>query len=315
LRSRAIHHWQITDIGLIDIRKIDLNLLKVLMLLAEEQNMSRVAKRLGCSQPTVSADLKKLRAMLGDPLFVRHQRGLRPTPRLEALAPQLNAWMQTLSGIVEPPVFDPKTANRTFLVVAGDYSEWVILPKLIQLLAKQAPGIRIAVVHAVMGRAEKMFEQGEVDLALSVPRLASGSLQQRLLAEDRYCVVARRNHPRLKSGITLDDFCREMHAATVRDENILEPTTTCRTLAELGRERRILYLTRNFASELRMIEQTDLIGMGLEGMLEHFPGLQSFPVPFAIQPYRILATWHERAQADPGHAWLRRTLADVMGKR
>ncbi len=300
---------------MIDIRKVDLNLLKVLSLLAEEQNVSRVAERLGCSQSTISADLKKLRTMLGDPLFIRHQRGLRPTPRLEALAPQLEAWLRGLSAIVEPPVFDPKAANRTFLVIAGDYSEWVILPKLIQVLAQEAPGIRIAIVHAVMGRAEKMFEQGEIDLALSVPRLSAPSLQSRQLVDDRYCVVARRNHPRLKGNITLDQFCNELHAVTVRDENILERTTTDRTLAELGRERRAAYLTRNFASELRMIGQTDLIGMGLDGLLEHFPGLQSFPVPFAITPYRILATWHERSQSDPGHAWLRQKLAEVVRKR
>ncbi len=297
---------------MLDITKIDLNLLKTLILLAEEQSVSRVAKRLGRSQPTVSADLKKLREAIGDPLFVRHTRGLRPTPRVEALIPELKTWLAQLAAMIEPPVFNPRTANRTFLVVAGDYSEWVILPRLAQALATEAPGIRIAVVHAVMGRAEKMFEAGEIDLALSVPRLTANSLQSRQLVEDRYVVVCRREHPRIRNNVTLDQFCQELHAVTVRDENILERTTTDRTLAALGRERRAAYITRNFASELRVIEQTDLIGMGLERMLEHFPGLISFPVPFAITPYRILATWHERSQADPGHAWLRGRLADVM---
>ena len=303
----------ITDIAMTDISQIDLNLLKVLILLAEEQNATRVAARTGQAQSTVSADLKKLREVFGDELFVRHARGLKPTARMDTLLPQLKAWLRTLQAIVEPPVFDPKSASRTFVVVAGDYSEWLILPKLCAILAEEAPGIRIAVVHHVMGRAQKMFEAGEIDLSLSVPRLAADTLRSVLVVEDRYCIVARRGHPRLSGpSISLDQFCREFHAVTVRDDNIFEPTTTDRTLAALGRERRKLFITRNYSSALRVVEQTDLIAMGLHGILPHYPELQAFPTPFDINPMRILATWHERSHTDPAHMWLRRRLADVM---
>lgn len=298
---------------MIDISQIDINKLRVLLLLAEEQKTTRVAARLGQAQSTVSRDLQQMRDLFGDQLFVRHARGLKPTARMESLLPDLQNLFRTLQAIVEPPVFDPKTANRTFIVVAGDYSEWLILPKLCAVLATEAPGIRIAVLHAVMGRAQKLFEAGEIDLALSVPRLAADWLISSPLIEDTYCVVARRGHPRLAGPeITLDQFCHELHAVTVRDDNILEPTTTDRTLAGLGRKRQALYITRNYSSALRVIEQTDLIGMGLHGILPLHPKLQAFPVPFEIVPMRILATWHERSQADPGHMWLRRRLSEVV---
>lgn len=295
-----------------DITKVDLNLLKVLVLLAEELSVTRVAERLGRTQSTISADLKKLREIFGDPLFVRQPRGLTPTARMEALVPRLRALMQGFETIVEPPVFDPGNANRTFQIVAGDYSEWLILPKLCAVLASEAPGIRIAVLHHVMGRAQKMLESGELDLAISVPRLTAPWLHSRLLVEDKYCVVARKGHPRLAGpSISLDQFCAEFHAVTVRDENILEPTTTDRTLAALGRERRALFITRNFSSALRVVEQTDLISMGLHGILPLYPRLQAFPAPFDIVTMKLLANWHERSQADPGHMWLRRRLAEV----
>ncbi len=298
---------------MIDISQIGINQLQVLLLLAEEQSATRVAARLGQAQSTISGDLRQMRALFGDKLFVRHARGLKPTARMEGLLPELKSLFRTLQAIVEPPVFDPKTANRTFVVVAGDYSEWLILPQLCAALADEAPGIRIAVVHAVMGRAQKLFETAEIDLALSVPRLAAPWLKSTPLVEDTYCVVARRGHPRLTGpAITLDQFCNELHATTVRDDNILEPTTTDRTLAGLGRKRQALYITRNYSSALRVIEQTDLIGMGLHGILPLYPKLQAFPVPFDILPMRILATWHERSQADPGHLWLRRRLGEVV---
>ena len=295
-----------------DISHVDLNLLKVLAVLAQEQSTTRAAQRLGHAQSTISADLKKLRDIFDDQLFVRHQRGLKPTARMEAMLPQLQGLMRGLEAIVEPPVFDPRTARRTFQIIAGDYSEWLILPKLCAILAAEAPGIRIAVVHHVMGRAQKMFEAGELDLSLSVPRLVAPSLHFHPLIEDRYCVVARKGHPRLEGPqITLDQFCEEMHAVTVRDDNIFELTTTDRTLASFGRERRQLFITRNYSSALRVIEQTDLIGMGLHGILPIYPSLQAFPAPFEIVPMRLIVTWHERQQNDPAHAWLRRRLVEV----
>lgn len=297
---------------MVDISRVDLNLLKILQLLVEEQSVTRVAARLGLTQPTVSADLKKLRTLFGDPLFVRHPRGLAPTARMEALMPQLELLMRSLEAIVEPPVFDPRSAKRTFRIVAGDYSEWLIMPKLCTVLAAEAPGITLAVVHHVMGRAQKMLEAGEIDLAISVPRLTAPWLHSRLVVEDRYCVVARKGHPRLHGPqISLDEFCREFHAVTARDDNILEPTTTDRTLAAMGRERRNLFITRNYSSALKVVEQSDLIAMGLHGILPIYPKLQAFPVPFDIVPMRLLANWHERSQTDPGHAWLRRRLAEV----
>lgn len=296
-----------------NISSIDLNLLKVLLLLSEELSVTRASARLGQAQGTVSADLKKLRVIFDDQLFTRHSRGLKPTPRMDVLAPQLRAVMRSLEGIVKAPVFNPRTASHTFRIVAGDYSEWVILPKLCAILAEEAPGLRIAVVHHVMGRAQKMFEVDELDFAISVPRLTAPWLQQISLVEDPYCIVARKDHPRLKNGtITLDRFCAEMHAVTVRDENIFEPTTTDRALLAMGRKRHQMFLTRNYSSALRIIEQTDLIGMGLRGILPIYPNLQAFPVPFEIAPMRLLLSWHERFQNEPAHVWLRRRLAEIV---
>ena len=70
-----------------DIRKLDLNLLRALNVLLEERNVSRAAERLHVTQPSVSAMLSRLRDLFDDPLFVRTQHGMLPTPRVEALAP------------------------------------------------------------------------------------------------------------------------------------------------------------------------------------------------------------------------------------
>ena len=61
--------------------EFDLNLLPVVLAIAEERSVSRAAERLGWSQPKVSIALNKLRVALGDPLFIRSSHGMDPTPR------------------------------------------------------------------------------------------------------------------------------------------------------------------------------------------------------------------------------------------
>ena len=51
--------------------KIDLHLIRVLHTVLTERSVSRAAIRLGMYQPAVSASLKRLRDLAGDPLLVR----------------------------------------------------------------------------------------------------------------------------------------------------------------------------------------------------------------------------------------------------
>lgn len=61
-----------------ELRRLDLNLLKALSVLLDEQNVSRAAEKMALSQSAMSAILAKLRDSFTDPLFVtdcRQRRG------------------------------------------------------------------------------------------------------------------------------------------------------------------------------------------------------------------------------------------------
>ena len=62
-----------------DFDKIELHLIRVLQTLITERSVSRAAMRLRSTQPAVSAQLKRLRALTGDPLLVRSGNGMTPT--------------------------------------------------------------------------------------------------------------------------------------------------------------------------------------------------------------------------------------------
>jgi hypothetical protein len=55
-----------SDIAVLDIKKVDLNLLLVLDALLDERNVTRAAARLGYTQPTISGMLARVRDLFGD---------------------------------------------------------------------------------------------------------------------------------------------------------------------------------------------------------------------------------------------------------
>ena len=64
---------------------VDIHLIRILYLLLSEKNVSRVALKLNQPQPSISASLRKLRELTGDPLLVRGARGMVPTQHGESL--------------------------------------------------------------------------------------------------------------------------------------------------------------------------------------------------------------------------------------
>ena len=71
LLGACLHEWPqpMRDQTLFD--RIDLHLIRVLHTVLIERSVSRAALRLGMHQPAVSASLRRLRELAGDPLLVR----------------------------------------------------------------------------------------------------------------------------------------------------------------------------------------------------------------------------------------------------
>ncbi len=120
---------------------MDLNLLPILAALFEMRSVSRAADLLNVTQPAVSRALQRLRAYFGDPLFVRGKGGLVPTQRALEMEPVLTGILRSLEGMLSPPVFDPMTLEREFVLTGSDYCENVLLPPMLRALRGRAPGV------------------------------------------------------------------------------------------------------------------------------------------------------------------------------
>ena len=296
-----------------DIRRIDLNLLVALDALLEEQSVTRAADRLALTQPTVSAMLARLRKLFGDPLFVRTQRGILPTPRAAALAPQLKQWLAEARGLIADAGFDPATDELTASISANDYIQSTLLVPYFRRLRREAPNARLAVRSPQFSDMAAMLADAEIDLVITTtPEIPQADLRSRLLYSERYVCVVRSEHPlKAKRAVTLDQFCRYPHAMVSPTEGrFVGPVD--RALAEAGRRRRVVLAAPGFLVLPEILKTDDLIAVVPERVLcGRMSGLRTFAPPVAVPGFDVVMLWHERLHKDPAHRWLRELLAAV----
>jgi len=98
-----------------------IHILLVFEALLDERHVSRVAARVGLSQPAMSNSLARLRVFFKDPLFVRSGTGMRATRRAEQFSTAVRAALSTLRDALEAPRhFDPALSTRRFRVGLTD---------------------------------------------------------------------------------------------------------------------------------------------------------------------------------------------------
>ena len=162
-----------------ELARLDLNLLLVFHHLLREKRVSAVATVLGMSQPAVSSALGRLRASLGDELFLRTQHGMAPTPYAMQLAEPVAAALDGLQQALHVRAsFDPATSQRSFTLAMTDVGEMYFLPVLMDALAQAAPGVTVNVVAVTNASLGADMASGRTDLAVGLlPQLQAGFFQ------------------------------------------------------------------------------------------------------------------------------------------
>jgi DNA-binding transcriptional LysR family regulator len=295
-----------------NLRRLDLNLLLTLDVLLSEHNVTRAAERLNLSQPSVSVHLAKLRDVLGDPLLLPGPRGMRPTARAEALREPLREALESLERAVAPArPFNPAEASHSWRIAATDYAESTIILPALAGLRTAAPGTRLAIVEAVPPRLARQAEQGEIDLGFHTSEGAPEGLRGKVLFAERYVLVGRAGHPRLKRRPTLAQFCRFEHVIVSPDGGGFFGVTD-EALAKAGLTRKVVLSVPHFLFMASVLASTDLVGMLPARLVRENSALQMVEPPVEVPGYEMAMLWHERVHRDPAHQWLREFIAGVV---
>ncbi|MFM9882213.1 MAG: LysR family transcriptional regulator [Burkholderiales bacterium] len=302
------------DIRPIDIRRIDLWALYVFAELVRWKNATVVADRLSVTQSTVSHTLRRLRELFNDELFIRHPTGLEPTAVALALAPRVHAVLGAAQEIFQPSgKFDPRRVERIIALGLSDYAASLIAAPLIGRLRHTAPGISLSFRYAVRDGAERAIAAGDLDFGIGYFHAPGDQFEHRILFEDGYAVVARRNHPRIKGKLSLALFTEVEHALVSLDGDL--HGVVDRSLAVAGGRRKVVTAVSSFFVALDLVARTDLVvtlPRRLASMHHKKFGLTIHAPPVPIRKLAMGVLRHRRSIRDPLSDWLLAEMADVL---
>ena len=297
-----------------DIRPGDLPLLVSLNALLEETNVTRAAARLHVSQPALSAQLARLRELFDDPLLVPSEtgRGMVPTARALAIkGPLQEALRQLENAISDPGTFDPRRAERTFVVAADDNAVTMFGVELIRQMEQSGgPGLRVSFCEPQLESIVARMERGELDLLLGAAQSIPAPLKSVPVSTERYYMAQRKGHPRGKRAPTLKQYCALGHVlVSVKGDfrSFLDER-----IEALGQRRRVAVTVPHYNLVPTILANTDYVCTLPIRFLKRFADqLDIFALPLELPEFAISMAWHPRSDNDAAHRWLRTTLKSV----
>lgn len=303
-------------------RTLDLNLLRVFDQVMAERNLTRAARNLAMTQPAVSNALNRLRDAVGDKLVARSGYGVEPTQRALSLWPAISDALRQMEASLAPGDFVASEASNTFMLAMADATAAELIPKLVQILERDAPGVSIRVLPLTTRDPRRLLDEGVMDLAVgffpAVLADLTAQAQQggmagfdhQRLYDGEYVCVMREGHPLARGPLTLKRYCDARHllvSFSGRPFGFIDEA-----LASRDRKRRVVLTVNQFFTAGRVVAGSDLLTVlprhfvKVTGMAQ---GLVLRDLPFEVPPVHVDSLWHRRQGQRSDHAWLRLAVA------
>ena len=284
---------EVSDIIRSDIRKADLNLLVVFELLLEEHNVTAAAARLGLSQAAVSAALKRLRALYGDPLFLRTQNGLKPTPRAIVLKPMVEDALALIRKSLGASSGFSADAHKMHVVTLGlsDDFEMAFGGTLIQAAQRALPGVRLVFRQTNSAMVAAALHERDIDLAITSGGLGDSRLKHLSLGSSGYLCVYDLRSRGSQEPLSIDEYVAREHLL-ISFSGLVGVVDD--VLAEHGLRRRLRAATSHFSALPFLLAGTDAIATLPSHAARALLPLKLFgvsPCPIAFPNYSIDLSW------------------------
>lgn len=297
-----------------DYRGLDLNLIVAFDALMEERHVTRAARRIGLTQPAMSAALARLRKATGDELFVRGPKGLAPTPRAQDLAAPLKGALRTVGeALALRDDFRPAEASAVFTLALSEHPAHVLLPPLAEALATAAPGVDLRIRGFTdRNEAVRLLDEGLADVAVGVPPGTEARILARPLFRERFVSVAR-------AGSSAAECLGDAGAFAAARHVLISPEgdgfgAVDEALSERGLRRRLGVVLPQMYAAPALVARTDLVATLMEGVVTGSgmaPLLTVRPCPVELTPVEFHLLWHRRSDRHPAQAWLRNLLVST----
>ena len=300
------------------LERIDLHLIRVLHTVLTEGSVSRAALRLGMHQPAVSAALKRLRDLAGDPLLVRHGAQMVATDAGRRMIEPAASILRTAETLfTEAQRFDPRTSTQRFHIAASDYLDPLFLPHLVADIQRQAPLTRVE-IHALTREADyrAQLAQGEIDLVIGNWLQPPDELHMAHLFSDEVVSLVSHRHPAARRRWSEADWLEAEHIAPMPNypgaRGIID-----QVLDERGLQRRIAVRCAYFGLIPQMVADSLLVLTTGRQYCERYARqlpLTILPCPVAMPPLLYYMLWHTRSQHANAARWLRERTRQVISE-
>ena len=296
-----------------DIRAVDLNLLKAFDALMSERAVTRAAGRIGLSQPAMSHALSRLRGLFGDDLFVRTPAGMEPTAHAREIAPLISAAIEQIEAALNLGAgFDPATSTATFTAGMAEYAEVALVGALARAFAEQAPHATLRLLPFSGPGAGEQLERGAIDVAVAHLRALPANIESQTLLRDPFVVIVRKGHPLAAAAApSVEAYAAQQHVLVSPRGN---PSGAIdQILVDLGLRRRVALLVATYLALPAALAASDLVAtvpsrtarqIAAAGEIEILP----LPIDFSLT---VSMAWHRRAASEPAQLWFRSLLMNA----
>ena len=209
---------------------MEIHQLRYFVAVAEEGSFSRAAAKVRVAQPSLSQQIRKLEAEVGQPLFDRLPRSVVLTEAGHCL---IDYARQILASIVEAR----RCVDELKGEVAGELAVGAIptiapyvLPGLVRKFQEHYPQVTLEIVEDVTEGITRRVEAGELDVALASTCQPSSTLRRESLGNEPLLALVPEGHPLAKKTLVeLDDLksqrfllLHEMHCLSQQVHHLLE---------------------------------------------------------------------------------------------
>lgn len=305
-----------------NISGIDLNLLIYFDVLLREKNVTRAASMLNITQPAMSNGLRRLRILLNDPVLVRTSGGMTPTEKSRKLAPVIRKLLLELEeALQEEKEFD-QSSQRVFRIMASDYAESTLIPRLLSKLSKVAPNMTLD----IMTPSDVTFhdvEEGKIDMAINRFDELPQSFYQKTLWHDSFTCMMNADNP-IVNKFNLNHYLASKHVwvsktgfgvgVGMNPNDVQKLGWVDEALNRLGKKRDIKVFTRNYNVAMQLALQDELIvTLPTQAALihQHNSDYTLLEPPFPIPNIELKMIWSPLLHHDSSHVWFRQLVLEA----
>ncbi|MCG9730432.1 LysR family transcriptional regulator [Shewanella sp. Isolate13] len=298
-------------------KSFDLNLFRIFTAVYRTSSFSRAAEELDLTQSSVSNAIARLKLSVGEELFIRVGRGVKPTASAMNLYQQLASPVSEIEQVASSfEVFEASTSERTFYVYASESAILLLQGVVEHLLETLSISIVFREPPLIEEELQMDLQLEKVDLALDIWLPESSSFKSEKVMKDKLVCVARKNHPRIKGAITQEQYFNEKHIIfKMRRGNLSVADLLTKQVLPA---RKMHSEQSSILSMMALASKSDALAIASKSYSDEYAqmfGLQVFELPFAVEPIEYHMVWSHKLQQNPANLWLRKLLNQAIALR